>query len=90
MFLFNSLPNDNILGLFELKALAYDKINVTKKLKFVMERVENFVGKGRNAGYQHFLLFPQCFQKFSYICGKELTHYQTTNFTLFQTERVCR
>ena len=29
--------------------------------------VENIVGKGENAGYQHFLLFPQCFQKsFSY------------------------
>ena len=25
--------------------------------------VENTVGKGENAGYQHFLLFPQCFQK---------------------------
>ena len=22
---------------------------------------ENIVGKGENAGYQHFLLFPQCF-----------------------------
>ena len=22
------------------------------------------MGKGENAGYQHFLLFPQCFQKF--------------------------
>ena len=25
--------------------------------------VENTVGKGENAGYQHFLLFPQCFPK---------------------------
>ena len=25
--------------------------------------VENIVGKGENTGYQHFLLFPQCFQK---------------------------
>ena len=25
--------------------------------------MENFVGKGENAGHQHFLLFPQCFQK---------------------------
>ena len=24
-------------------------------------------GKGENAGYQHFLLFPQCFQKFSFV-----------------------
>ena len=27
------------------------------------DRVENTVGKGENAGYQHFLLFPQCFLK---------------------------
>ena len=33
-----------------------------EKLKFVLERVENVVEKGENAGYQHFLLFPQCFQ----------------------------
>ena len=40
-------------------------MNVTKKLKFGMGRVENIVRKGENAGYQHFLLFPQCFQKSS-------------------------
>ena len=28
-----------------------------------LHRVENIVRKGENAGYQHFLLFPQCFQK---------------------------
>ena len=25
---------------------------------------ENIVGKGENAGYQHFLLFPRCFLSF--------------------------
>ena len=49
-----------------MKAFADDKINVTEKLKFLLERVENIVGKGENAGYQYFLLFPQCFQKDSY------------------------
>ena len=29
----------------------------------VFDRVENIVGKGENAGYQHFLHFPQCFEK---------------------------
>ena len=33
------------------------------KLKFVLGRVENIVGKGENAGHQLFLLFPQWFQK---------------------------
>ena len=64
--IFNSLPNNKILDQSKLKALADDKINVTEKLKFVSGRVENSMGKGENAGYQHFLLFPQCFQKVSY------------------------
>ena len=29
----------------------------------IFESVENIVGKGENAGYQHFLLFQQCFEK---------------------------
>ena len=28
----------------------------------VFDGVENIVGKGENAGYRYFLLFPQCFQ----------------------------
>ena len=41
------------------------------------DRVESIVGKGDNAGFQHLLLFPQCFQKpcFSIkvgMCGKGL------------------
>ena len=55
---FNSLPNDNFLDWFKLKALADDKIYVAEKLKFVLGRVENIMGKKENAGYQHFLLFP--------------------------------
>ena len=49
----------------KLKAFADDKINVTQTLKFVLGRKEKIVGKGENAAYQHFLLFPQCFQKAS-------------------------
>ena len=33
---------------------------MTEKWKFVLGSVENIMGKGENAGYQHFLLFPQC------------------------------
>ena len=36
-----------------------------KKLKFILGRIENNVGKGENAGNQHFLLSPRCFQKAS-------------------------
>ena len=62
-----SLPNNKILDLSKLKALAdFKRKNVIEKLKFVFGLVENFVGKGENAGYQHFLLFPQCFQNASF------------------------
>ena len=45
----------------KLKAFAGNNLNMNQKLKFALERVENTVGKGENAAYQHFLLFPQCF-----------------------------
>ena len=52
-----------LLDWSKLKVFADNKMNVTEKLKLVSERVENIVGKGENAGYQHSFLFPQCFQK---------------------------
>ena len=59
----NPLADDEILGLPKLKAYADDKLNVTQVMKVVFHRIANIVGKEENAGYQHFLLFPQCFQK---------------------------
>ena len=32
----------------------------------IIDWVKNIVGKGENAGYQHFLLFPPCFQRASF------------------------
>ena len=58
----NSSPND----LSKLKAFADDNIIVTQNLRFALGRLENIVGKGENAGYQHFLFFPQRFQKLSF------------------------
>ena len=63
---FNSLPHNKILDQSNFRAFSDGKKNVTKKLKYVLERVENIVGKGENAGYQHLLLFPQCFLKASF------------------------
>ena len=57
--LINPLPSDKFLNLSKLKAFGDDKINVTKKLKFVFGRVEIIVGKEENAGNQHFLIFPR-------------------------------
>ena len=65
MFLINPSANDKILKQSKLKTFAEGKINLTEKLKFAFGRVENIVGKGENAGYQHFLLFPQFFQNAS-------------------------
>ena len=59
---FNPLPDDEILGLPKLKAFADDKLKVTTKFNVVFHRIENIAGKEENAGFQHFLLFPQCFQ----------------------------
>ena len=30
---------------------------------FTFDRIKNIVGKGENAGYRHFLLFPLSFQE---------------------------
>ena len=62
---FYSLANDKIIDSYKLKVCAYDKINIIKTFKLIVGtgRVENIVEKGDNAGYQHCLLFPQCFKK---------------------------
>ena len=51
----------------KLKPFTDDKMNVAQKMISVFDRVENIVGKGENAGYQHVLLLPQCFQKPSFF-----------------------
>ena len=54
-----SLPN-NILDLSKLKALADYKRNAYQKYKFGLNKEENIVGKGENAGYQ---IERTCIQK---------------------------
>ena len=72
----NPLPDDKILGLPKLKAFADEKSNVTQNIKVVFHRIENIVGKEENAGYQYFLLFPQCFRKaFSSRLSKVVTEW---------------
>ena len=55
--------NDKILDMTKLKAFADDKLNIAEMMISIFDRVENTEGKGENAGYQHFLLFSQCFPK---------------------------
>ena len=33
-------------------------------VRFVFDRLENIVGKGENAGYQHFLIYHNGLKKF--------------------------
>ena len=47
----------------KLKAFPDNKLDDAQNIKVVFHRIENIMGKEENAGDQHFLLFPQCFQK---------------------------
>ena len=46
-----------------MESFEDDEIDVNQKSRFALEKVANIVGKGEHAVYQHFLLFPQCFQE---------------------------
>ena len=46
---FNPFPHNKILDQTELKAFAEDKLNVTKMIISVFDRVENIVEKGETA-----------------------------------------
>ena len=53
----NPFQNNKSLDVTKLKAFA-DKLSVAKMIISLFDRVANAVGKGENAGNQHFLLFP--------------------------------
>ena len=59
----NHLPNNKSLALPNLKAFADDNIKVTEKFKFVLERLQNVVGKGEYGDYQHFILSYNVFKR---------------------------
>ena len=62
----NPFPDNKNLTWSKLKVFAVDKINIILMIISVFDRIENIVGKGENAVYQHFLLFLQCFEKTSF------------------------
>ena len=65
--LFNSLflTNRQNFENDQIQSTADDILHVGKMMISFLDREENTVEKGENAGYQHFLLFPQCFPKLS-------------------------
>ena len=58
----NPLSQDKILNSSVMKAFVEVNLSMVQMM-FVFERLKNILGKGENASYQHFLLFPKCFQK---------------------------
>ena len=67
---------------------------MSEKFKLALGKVENIVGKGENAGLQHFLLFPKCFllkrllsqgRQKSELSGKEFNHSVLPN-NILKTE----
>ena len=58
LYAFNSLPNDKILDWSKLKAFVDDNLKVVKMMIYALDTAETIVGKGENAGNQHFLLYP--------------------------------
>ena len=86
----NSSPNDKISDWSKSKTFANEKLNLTERLNLFGGRLENIVGKGENAGHQHFFLFQQCFQKASFggllnvmiFEGKGLIVNKCYNFSL--------
>ena len=70
---------------------------LTEKVIFVMEMVENTMGKGENAGYQHFLLFPILFSKGCFLrvvksrdCGVSelILHHAISSLNVLQRESL--
>ena len=54
----NTLPNDKILAWSKLNRYPDNKLNIAIMMICAFDRVGNNMGKGKNAGYQHFLRFP--------------------------------
>ena len=58
------------------------------KINFDLGKVENIVGKGENAGYQHFILFPQCFRKVTFSGSLKVGIFGDGSNCLFLLKRL--
>ena len=47
-----------------MKVFADVKLKAAQMPEFVPDRLENSAGKGKNAAYEPFRLFPHCYQHF--------------------------
>ena len=46
-----------------MKSLVEETLDLIQRMRFVFERLETILGKGKNAGYLHVFIFPKYFQK---------------------------
>ena len=65
---FNPFPHNKILDQTKLKAFADDKLNITKMIISVFDRVENIAGKGEISP------FPTMFSKGFFPRGVKRCH----------------
>ena len=63
-YLFTKRQN---FGLYQRGSICRRQNNCSSNYISAFDRTENIVRKGENAGYQHFLLFLQCFQTASFL-----------------------
>ena len=49
--------------LIQIEVICRRQYKCDSEIEINFKRIENNVGNRENGGYQHFLLFPQCFQK---------------------------
>ena len=82
----NPFPHDKILDQTKLTAFAGDKLNITKMIISVFDRVEKIVGKGEIACTSNFSFSHNVFKSFLSqrhqkvsSCGNGLIQLQTTN-----------
>ena len=80
-----------------MKAFADNKLKMIQMAKFVLDKVENIVGKEENAVNKYFLLFPQCFQMpFSLgslkvgIVWQRVKSIPENKTRLVEIEHICR
>ena len=75
---FNPFPHDKILDQTKFKAFADDKLNVTKRIISVFDRVEKIVGIGEiactsNFSFSHNLFKKLLSQTHLNLCGNGLS-----------------
>ena len=68
----------------KLKAFWYNKLNTCQLIVFTFDWRENIMGKGENAGNQHFLLFSKMFSTLS----EKKVHHLSQIENVFNLETV--